>query len=82
MTTVTSGGVGRPGGPVKACDRHRSTYSATLSPESPGPCYLAPVFGLSFGEVFLVAFIFLAVVLAPYSGSVATKVYHWLKPMR
>lgn len=43
---------------------------------------MAPVFGMKFGEVFLVAFIFLAVVLAPYSGSVATKVFRWLKPTR
>jgi hypothetical protein len=37
---------------------------------------------MKFGEVFLVAFIFLAVVLAPYSGSVAVKVLRWFKPVR
>ncbi len=37
---------------------------------------------MKFGEVFLVAFIFLAVALAPYSGSVATKVFRWFNPTR
>jgi hypothetical protein len=37
---------------------------------------------MKFGEVFLVAFIFLAVVLAPYGGNAAAKVFRWFNPTR
>lgn len=35
--------------------------------------YRRTVVGLKFGELFLIAFIFLAVVLAPYGGRVGAK---------
>lgn len=44
--------------------------------------YRKPVLGLHFGEIFLVAFIFLAVVLAPYGGRAGAKLARLLKSDR
>jgi hypothetical protein len=38
------------------------------------------VFGLNFGELFIVGFVFITVVGAPYAGPVGERLVGWLMP--
>lgn len=38
------------------------------------------MFGLNFGELFIVGFVFFTVVGAPYAGPVGERLFGWLMP--
>lgn len=58
----------------------RSAISAgDCSADASTMVFALAVFGLNFGETFLVVFVVLSILLAPYSGRAGAKLEAWLR---